>query len=98
MHPPFGEEALGPFGVSPRPGTSAATRREALSVGPVVAAAGLAVDPAVAECFLERFVVAEARGLRRALLREHKPDAVGLGVMLGEPAPPRSLIAHNQLL
>src|SRR6058998_791405 len=97
MHPPLGEQALGLVGVSLRPGAPPAARRESLLVGRLVAAAGLAVDPAVTERLLERLVVAEARRLRRALLREHQPDAVRLGVMPAQPPAPRPLIGHNQL-
>ena len=49
------------------------------------------------ERLLERLLVAEARRLRRALLREHQPDAVRLGVMSAQPLAPRRSIAHKQL-
>ena len=57
----------------------------------------LPVDPAVAERFLERVVVGEARRLDRSLLREDEPHAVLLRVMLREPGAPGARVAHDQL-
>src|SRR5439155_5610409 len=97
MHASLSEKALGLVGVPFRPGAPPAARRESLPVGSLVAAAGLAVDPAVTERFVEGLVVGETRGLHRALLREHQPDAVRLGVMLAQPSVPRHGITHDEL-
>jgi hypothetical protein len=56
-----------------------------LLVGGLVAAAGLAVDPAVAERFLECLVIGEAGRLCGALLCENQPRARRLHVMVGQP-------------
>src|SRR6266513_2162772 len=48
MHPVFGNQSLGDAGVSLRPGAAAAPGSEALAVGGLVPAAGLAVEPPVA--------------------------------------------------
>ena len=97
MHAPFGREPLGDAGVPLRPGAALAAGREALTVRGLVPAAYLAVDPAVTERLLERLVVRQARRLERPLLGEHEPDAALLGVIRGEPAPPRRGVENDQL-
>src|SRR5437764_2654898 len=97
MHPPFGQQSLGDAGVSLGPRAAPPARREALTVGGLVAATDLAVDPAVAERFLQRLVVREAGRFYRPLLGEDQPDAPWLCVVLAEPDAPGGRIADDQL-
>src|ERR1700745_4011485 len=75
MHPALDEQPFGDRGIPLRPSAAPPPRREALPVGRIVATPDLAVDPAVAQCLLERLLIGEAGRLGRALLGQHQPDA-----------------------
>src|SRR5512133_425864 len=77
------------FRVPLRPGTSGAARGEALTVGRLVAAPNLAVDPPVAERFFEGLVVGEVGRLLGSFLREYEPDPGRVGVVFCQPRSPR---------
>jgi hypothetical protein len=60
-HPPLSDEALDVVAVALRPGAAGATRCERLECVVLVESPDLPVDPAVAQCDVERFVVGDAR-------------------------------------
>ena len=99
MHPVFPEQPLDDPDVALGPRTARASGSEALAVGAGVAARDLAVDPAEAQCLLERLAVADRRSSARStLLRQHEPDSGMPAAVALEPRRPGVRIGDDELL
>ena len=97
MHATCCDQPLRDLDVPLRPGAAPAAATEALVVGVGVAAAELAVDPAVAQCLFKRLIVVETGRLDRLLLGQHEPYPRRGIMVLRQPSAPLCCIAHDQL-
>ena len=95
-HPALLFESRYECDVSLGPAALGASRGDAHGVAVLVAFAGLAVDPAEAEQFLDRARPGD-RGVRDALLGQHQPHAGRRRLVLFEPRSQRGRVGHEQL-
>ena len=97
MHPALRAEPFGQAGISLRPDAAPSPWSETLAEGVLISAAGLPVDPAVAERLLQRHGVRQAGRAHRALLGQHHKSPIRVGVVLLQPDLPRFDIANREL-
>jgi hypothetical protein len=95
-HPPLGRERRDQADVALRPQRRPPPGGEPAAEHALVDARGLPVDPPAAQCLVERLRVGEGGRIRRALLREHQPHAVGRLLVPVEPGAPRGAVGDGE--
>jgi len=96
LHPPLLGQPADVPDVARGPAAAVASRGEPVSIGELIPALNLTVDPTLAESLIERLRVAEGGRSGVPLLGQHQPYASRIGMVLVQPTSPGDGIVDHQ--